>query len=67
MSILSRERPYIYQQAAHLGRQAMETRMVVLGQDHPDTLKSIVNLANTFQANEEWLNAEKLYQQALIV
>ncbi len=38
----------------------METSKTKLGADHPDTLKSMANLASTFWNQGRWEEAEKL-------
>ena len=38
----------------------METRGGVLGQDHPDALASMANLASTFREQGRWKEAEEL-------
>ncbi|KAK6714820.1 hypothetical protein SNK04_005751 [Fusarium graminearum] len=43
-----------------LGRKAVETRIEVLGEEHPDTLISIGNLASTFWNQGRWKEAEEL-------
>jgi hypothetical protein len=41
----------------------METRSRVLGQEHPDTLTSIANLASTYMNQGQWKQAEELNVQ----
>ncbi|OQE13505.1 hypothetical protein PENFLA_c047G04381 [Penicillium flavigenum] len=43
----------------------METRKTKLGEDHPDTLKSLTNLASTFWTQRQWEEAEKLQVQVV--
>ncbi|ESU10201.1 hypothetical protein FGSG_12516 [Fusarium graminearum PH-1] len=43
-----------------LGRKAVETRVEVLGEEHPDTLTSMNNLALTFLDQGRWKEAEEL-------
>jgi hypothetical protein len=43
----------------------METRKRVLGQEHPDTLTSIANLASTFWNQGRWKEAEDLFVQVM--
>jgi hypothetical protein len=38
----------------------METRKTKLGEDHPDTLISIANLASTYRNQGRWEEAEQL-------
>ena len=43
----------------------METRKRVLGEEHPDTLTSIGNLALTYRNQGRWKEAEQLEVQVL--
>ena len=43
----------------------METRKRVLGQEHPDTLTSMANLASTYCDQERWKEAEELQVQVM--
>ena len=43
----------------------METRKKVLGQEHPDTLTSMANLASTFWNQGRWKEAEELQAKEL--
>ena len=43
----------------------METRKRVLGQEHPDTLASMANLASTYQNQGRWKEAEELFVQVM--
>ena len=43
----------------------METKKRVLGEEHPDTLTTMHNLACTYQAMDRWSEAESL--EALVV
>jgi hypothetical protein len=45
--------------------QVMETRKTKLGEDHPDTLTSIANLASTFSNQGRWKEAEQLEVQVM--
>jgi tetratricopeptide (TPR) repeat protein len=45
--------------------QVIETRKKVLGQDHPDTLTSMGNLASIFMEQERWKDAAELETQVL--
>jgi hypothetical protein len=49
-----------YTAAETLGRKAVETRTEVLGEEHPDTLTSMGNLASTFRNQGRWKEAEEL-------
>jgi len=57
---------HIYGEAGHLKEtealevMAMEKRKQVLGDDHPDTLASMVNLAGTYWEQGRWTDAEAL-------
>ena len=43
----------------------MEARKKVLGQEHPDTLNSMANLASTFWSQGRWKEAEELGVQVV--
>jgi len=43
----------------------METRKRVLGEEHPDTLASITNLASTYENQGRWKEAEELKVQVI--
>jgi hypothetical protein len=43
----------------------METSSRVLGEDHPDTLTSIANLASTYRKQGRWKEAEELVVQVM--
>ena len=45
--------------------QVIETRKTVLGQEHPDTLTSMSNLALTYQSQGRWKEAEELEVQVM--
>jgi len=45
--------------------QVMETRKRVLGEEHPDTLTSMGNLASTYRNQGRWNEAEKLEVQVM--
>jgi eukaryotic-like serine/threonine-protein kinase len=55
----------LYSHAQLLEQQAMEIRQRVLGPKHPDTLKSMSNLANVLDDEGHYAEAEKLYRKAL--
>jgi hypothetical protein len=38
----------------------METRKMVFGEEHPDTLTGMANLASTYSDQERWKEAEEL-------
>jgi tetratricopeptide (TPR) repeat protein len=54
-----------YNEAKKLFVQVMETRKRVLGQEHPETLASINNLASTYRNQGRWKEAEELETQVL--
>ena len=54
-----------YSESEELFVQVVETRKRVLGEEHPDTLKSIGNLASTFWSQGRWKEAEELDAQVL--
>jgi hypothetical protein len=43
----------------------IETRKRVLGEEHPDTLSSIGNLASTYRNQGRWKEAEELEVQVI--
>ena len=43
----------------------METSKGVLGQDHPDTLTSMANLASTYRNQARWKEAEELFVKVM--
>jgi len=49
-----------WKDAEELEVQVMETRVKLLGQDHPDTLSSMSSLASTLFHQDQWVEAEKL-------
>ncbi|WYZ43693.1 hypothetical protein EsH8_VII_000129 [Colletotrichum jinshuiense] len=46
--------------AEHYQLQALEIRLEILGQEHPDTLTSMDNLATTYCDQDRWKEAEEL-------
>jgi tetratricopeptide (TPR) repeat protein len=48
-----------------LNMQGMETRKRVLGEEHPDTLTSMANLASTYSNQGRWKEAEELEVQVI--
>jgi tetratricopeptide (TPR) repeat protein len=52
-----------YQEAEMSFKQVMERRKAKLGEDHPDTLISMTNLALTLSDQGQWEEAEKLELQ----
>ncbi|KAL9561423.1 hypothetical protein ACKAV7_014778 [Fusarium commune] len=49
-----------YGVAENLSRKAVNTRSKVLGEEHPDTLTSMANLASTYWNQRRWKEAEEL-------
>jgi hypothetical protein len=43
----------------------METRKRILGQEHPNTLTSMGNLALTYYKQARWTEAEELQEQVM--
>jgi tetratricopeptide (TPR) repeat protein len=62
MALLSDGR---YNEAEELFEQVMETRKRVLGDEHPDTLASMANLASTYWNQGRWKEAEELNMQVI--
>ena len=54
-----------YQDAEALYRQTLKLQTQVLGAEHPDTLRSMNNLANTLYSQGKYEEAEALYRQTL--
>jgi tetratricopeptide (TPR) repeat protein len=54
-----------WEEAEELEVQVMETRKRVLGEEHPDTLLSISNLASTYRNQGRWKEAEELGVQVM--
>jgi tetratricopeptide (TPR) repeat protein len=54
-----------WKEAEELNVQVMETRKRVLGEEHPDTLRSMGNLASTYQNQGRWKEAEELEVQVM--
>ncbi|KAF2676779.1 hypothetical protein K458DRAFT_396668, partial [Lentithecium fluviatile CBS 122367] len=54
-----------WKEAEELFVQVMETRKRVLGEEHPDTLTSMANLASTFWNQGRWKEAEELFVQVM--
>jgi tetratricopeptide (TPR) repeat protein len=54
-----------YTEAEGLLKQAMETHKRMLGQEHPDTLSSMNNLALTYRKQGRWKEAEVQFTQVL--
>ena len=54
-----------YARAEELYREALATRQRTLGDDHPDTLRSMSNIAVVLQQQHKHAEAEKLHRQTL--
>ncbi|UKZ53151.1 hypothetical protein TrVGV298_006943 [Trichoderma virens] len=54
-----------YQEAEITFQRVMENLKIKLGIDHPETLRSISNLASTYRTQGQWEEAEKLDVQAV--
>ena len=54
-----------WKEAEELYMQVMETRKRVLGEEHPDTLTSMANLASTYRNQGRWKEAEVLESQVM--
>jgi non-specific serine/threonine protein kinase/serine/threonine-protein kinase len=57
----------VYPEAQRQVERALELRRRVLGERHPNTLRSVSSLANTFAQQGRYAQAEPLYSQALEV
>ncbi|KAK0773303.1 hypothetical protein LTR57_024516 [Friedmanniomyces endolithicus] len=53
-----------WKEAEELEVKVMETRVRVLGGEHPDTLTSMANLAATYWNQGRWKEAEDLISEA---
>ncbi|KAF1967610.1 kinesin light chain [Bimuria novae-zelandiae CBS 107.79] len=62
MALLSDGR---YNESEELFEQVMETSLRVLGEEHPDTLTSMANLASTYRNQGRWKEAEELFEQVM--
>ncbi|KAL5392945.1 hypothetical protein DPSP01_000636 [Paraphaeosphaeria sporulosa] len=54
-----------YKEAEELFVQVMEMSKRVLGEEHPDTLLSMGNLASTYRNQGRWKEAEELSVQVM--
>ncbi|KAF2183895.1 kinesin light chain, partial [Zopfia rhizophila CBS 207.26] len=54
-----------YNESEQVFVQVMETRKRVLGEEHPDTLSSMGNLASTYRNQGRWKEAEELFVQVM--
>jgi hypothetical protein len=54
-----------WREAEELFVQVMETSLRVRGEEHPDTLTSIANLASTYRNQGRWKEAEELEVQVM--
>jgi hypothetical protein len=51
-----------YNEAERLFSEVVETRTRVLGEEHPDTLTSMANLALTYRSQGRWKDAISLME-----
>ena len=65
LATLYRERLALYDQALPLQESALASRRRVLGEEHPDTLTSINNLASLLHALDKLAEAESFYRESL--
>ncbi|KAF1828268.1 kinesin light chain [Decorospora gaudefroyi] len=56
-----------YNESEELFMEVMETFKRVLGEEHPDTLTSIANLASTYSNQGRWKEAEELEVQVRVL
>jgi Tfp pilus assembly protein PilF len=54
-----------YAEAEAMYRQTLELKETVLGKDHPSTLGSIMNLANSLDDQGKYVKAEAIHRQTL--
>jgi tetratricopeptide (TPR) repeat protein len=54
-----------YEEAEAMNRRALDGREKVLGEEHPDTLKSFNNLASALQRQGKYEEAEAMIRRAL--
>ena len=54
-----------YKEAGAVAEKALSLAQRVLGREHPDTLRSVNNLAALYQAQGRLAEAEPLYKRAL--
>jgi tetratricopeptide (TPR) repeat protein len=54
------------EEARRLYQQVLGRRRKVLGEDHPDTLGSMHNLANALHQQGKWEDARRLYEEVLV-
>ena len=54
-----------YNEAEKSFSQVMETRKSVRGEEHPNTLTSMANLASTYRNQGRWKEAEELEVQVM--
>jgi len=52
-------------EAEALYGQALRGQETLLGHEHPNTLRTVQNLAHTYHLHRRWDEAETLYQRAL--
>ena len=54
-----------FNNAEQLDVQVMDMRKKLLGEEHPDTLTSMANLASTYRNQGRWNEAEKLFVKVM--
>ncbi|KAH7122353.1 kinesin light chain 3, partial [Dendryphion nanum] len=54
-----------WKEAGELILQVIKTRKSVLGEEHPDTLTNIADLASTYRNQGRWKEAEELFVQVI--
>ena len=55
----------IYEKAEPLYREALETTWKITGENNPEYIQSLNNLAGVYYSMEEYEKAEPLYKEAL--
>ena len=56
-----------YEEAIPLAQRALAIHEKALGPEHPDTVRSLNNLAGLYEATDAYAKAEPLLQQALAI
>src|SRR5436190_1782362 len=54
-----------WKKAEELNVQVIEMSKRVLGEEHPTTLASMANIAETYRDQEQWMKAEELHVQVM--
>ncbi len=55
----------LYQKATNMCKRTLDQKKALLGEEHPDTLTNMANLASTYWNQGRWKEAEKLDIRAL--